>query len=135
LLLDRCGRPSQNPADVFAGGALLPFGGHKGSALSTMIELTAGVLSGMAPSALPEYGGGNGTLLLALNIASFVLLERFFIQVLALSRMIKSTPVADGFQGVSSPVSQRRRPVVNAFSTEFRYVNKRGEGCRIWRRN
>jgi LDH2 family malate/lactate/ureidoglycolate dehydrogenase len=103
LLLDRYGHPSQDPADFFAGGALLPFGGHKGSALSTMIELTAGVLSGMAPSALPEFGGGNGTLLLGLDIASFLPLERFVMQALALSSKIKSTPAADGFHAVMLP--------------------------------
>src|SRR5690606_32916391 len=35
------GRPSTDPAAVLA-GAMLPFGGHKGSALATMIELLAG---------------------------------------------------------------------------------------------
>lgn len=39
--LDRQGRPSTDPAAVLA-GAMLPFGGHKGSALATMIELLAG---------------------------------------------------------------------------------------------
>ena len=41
--LDREGRPSTDPAAVLA-GAMLPFGGHKGSALATMIELLAGPL-------------------------------------------------------------------------------------------
>ena len=39
--LDRHGRPSTDPAAVLD-GAMLPFGGHKGSALATMIELLAG---------------------------------------------------------------------------------------------
>ena len=39
--LDPEGRPSTDPAAVLA-GAMLPFGGHKGSALATMIELLAG---------------------------------------------------------------------------------------------
>lgn len=39
--LDQKGRPSTDPAAVLA-GAMLPFGGHKGSALATMIELLAG---------------------------------------------------------------------------------------------
>lgn len=39
--LDNEGRPSTDPAAVLA-GAMLPFGGHKGSALATMIELLAG---------------------------------------------------------------------------------------------
>ncbi|WPB59457.1 Ldh family oxidoreductase [Xylophilus sp. GOD-11R] len=43
--VDADGRPSTDPAAVMQ-GALLTFGGHKGSALSTMVELLAGVLIG-----------------------------------------------------------------------------------------
>ena len=43
--LDPQGRPSTDPAAVLA-GAMLPFGGHKGSALATMIELLAGPFIG-----------------------------------------------------------------------------------------
>src|SRR5690606_34053535 len=43
--LDPEGRPSTDPAAVLA-GAMLPFGGHKGSALATMIELLAGPFIG-----------------------------------------------------------------------------------------
>lgn len=43
--LDAGGRPSTDPAAILA-GAMLPFGGHKGSALATMIELLAGPFIG-----------------------------------------------------------------------------------------
>lgn len=43
--LDREGRPTTDPAAILA-GAMLPFGGHKGSALATMIELMAGPFIG-----------------------------------------------------------------------------------------
>lgn len=43
--LDDAGQPTTDPA-VALSGALLPFGGYKGSALSTMIELLAGPLIG-----------------------------------------------------------------------------------------
>lgn len=43
--LDAEGQPSTDPAAILA-GAMLPFGGHKGSALSTMIELLSGPLIG-----------------------------------------------------------------------------------------
>lgn len=43
--LDAEGQPTTDPAEVLA-GAMLPFGGHKGSALATMIELLAGPLIG-----------------------------------------------------------------------------------------
>lgn len=43
--VDAQGEPSTDPAAVI-GGAMLAFGGHKGSALSTMVELMAGALIG-----------------------------------------------------------------------------------------
>jgi delta1-piperideine-2-carboxylate reductase len=43
--LNAQGEPTTDPAAVLA-GAMLPFGGHKGSAIATMIELMAGPLIG-----------------------------------------------------------------------------------------
>jgi len=57
-----------------------------------------------------------------------------FLQALALSARIKSTPAATGFQEVMLPVTRRWRRVVNACFTEFRFLTKRGGSCRIWRR-
>lgn len=44
--VDRNGEPTRDPHAVLDGGALLPFGGHKGSALSMMVELLAAALTG-----------------------------------------------------------------------------------------
>lgn len=44
--VDSLGQPTQDPKAVLEGGALLPFGGHKGSALSMMVELLAAALTG-----------------------------------------------------------------------------------------
>jgi delta1-piperideine-2-carboxylate reductase len=44
--VDAQGQSTTDPAQVLDGGAMLTFGGHKGSALSTMIELMAGPLIG-----------------------------------------------------------------------------------------
>ena len=44
--VDRLGEPTQDPKAILDGGALLPFGGHKGSALSMMVELLAAALTG-----------------------------------------------------------------------------------------
>ena len=43
--IDAEGRPTTDPAAALA-GAMLPFGGHKGSAIGTMIELLAGIMIG-----------------------------------------------------------------------------------------
>ncbi|KPC27669.1 Ureidoglycolate dehydrogenase [Pseudomonas syringae pv. cilantro] len=44
--VDRDGQPTEDPRAILDGGALLPFGGHKGSALSMMVELLAAGLTG-----------------------------------------------------------------------------------------
>jgi LDH2 family malate/lactate/ureidoglycolate dehydrogenase len=71
-LLDRAGRPSTRAADLGEGGALLAFGGHKGSGLSILIELAAGLLAGTLPAAISKSGYGNGTVFLALDLRRYV---------------------------------------------------------------
>jgi delta1-piperideine-2-carboxylate reductase len=44
--VDRAGNPTTDPNAVLEGGALLPFGGHKGSAIAMMIEVMAAALAG-----------------------------------------------------------------------------------------
>ncbi|MHC6225404.1 Ldh family oxidoreductase [Pseudomonas sp. X10] len=44
--VDAEGKPTCDPKAILDGGALLPFGGHKGSALSMMVELLAAALTG-----------------------------------------------------------------------------------------
>ncbi|GFM84256.1 lactate dehydrogenase [Pseudomonas cichorii] len=44
--VDRNGQPTEDPKAILDGGALLPFGGYKGSALSMMVELLAAGLTG-----------------------------------------------------------------------------------------
>lgn len=51
LLLDRAGRPTQDPATLFEGGSILPIAGHRGSGLSLVVELLAGALTGGGASA------------------------------------------------------------------------------------
>ena len=75
--VDADGRPTTDP-DAALAGAMLPFGGHKGSAISTMIELLAGVMIGdlTSPEALDLMGGTHllprhGDLILAFDPARF----------------------------------------------------------------
>lgn len=57
--LDAEGRPSNDPAAVLA-GAMTTFGGHKGTALATMIELLAGPLIGdMTSAASMDFDAGE----------------------------------------------------------------------------
>jgi LDH2 family malate/lactate/ureidoglycolate dehydrogenase len=75
--LDAEGRPTTDPVAALA-GAMLPFGGHKGSAIGTMIELLAGVMIGdlTSPEALAHLGTTalaptHGELILAFSPAAF----------------------------------------------------------------
>ncbi|WP_324764284.1 Ldh family oxidoreductase (plasmid) [Sinorhizobium meliloti] len=60
--LDAQGNPTTDPEAALA-GAMLPFGGHKGSAIGTMIELLAGIMIGDLTS--PEVLDYLGTTTLA----------------------------------------------------------------------
>jgi delta1-piperideine-2-carboxylate reductase len=44
--VDRDGRPTTDPSAVLEGGALLPFGGHKGSSIAMMMEIMGAALAG-----------------------------------------------------------------------------------------
>lgn len=44
--VDAAGQPTRDPQAVLDGGALLPFGGHKGAAIAMMIEIMAAALTG-----------------------------------------------------------------------------------------
>lgn len=103
LIVDNAGRPTQDPNVFYAGGALLPFGGHKGYGISVMIELLGGALSGNGISSISGENGSNGTLLLAFNIESFVPVEQFLEQTNDLCQQIKSSPPAEGFTDILVP--------------------------------
>lgn len=45
-IIDLNGHPSTTPTDLFDGGSVLPFGDHRGYALSFMIDVLAGALTG-----------------------------------------------------------------------------------------
>ncbi|MEZ5797754.1 MAG: Ldh family oxidoreductase [Paracoccaceae bacterium] len=75
--IDRDGQPTTDPEAALA-GAMLTFGGHKGSAISTMVELLAGAMLGefMSKEALEFMGGSDllprhGALVIALDPQSF----------------------------------------------------------------
>ncbi|WBU63739.1 Ldh family oxidoreductase [Paracoccus aerodenitrificans] len=75
--IDKAGAPTTDPEAALQ-GALLPFGGHKGSAISTMIELLAGAMIGdlTSPEAMDYLGDmsllpHHGELVLAFSPEKF----------------------------------------------------------------
>ena len=75
--LDSDGNPTTDP-DTALAGAMLPFGGHKGSAISTMVELLSAVMIGdlVSTEALQRLGSTalspiHGELIVAFSPAAF----------------------------------------------------------------
>jgi uncharacterized oxidoreductase len=103
LIQDARGRPSNDPEDYYAGGALLPFGQHKGFGLALMVELLGGGLSGNHVGFLPEYEWGNGFLLLALDPGAFADPGAFREEMARACARLRSSPPADGVEQVLLP--------------------------------
>jgi uncharacterized oxidoreductase len=99
-LLDKDGNPTTNPADFYAGGALLPLGGvqgYKGYLLNFMVEVLAGLLTGGG------YAGGNDkapfnncTLMIVIDVQKFRELPLFKSELESMIKFLKDTPVAEG---------------------------------------
>ncbi len=75
--IDANGNPTTDPEAALA-GAMLPFGGHKGSAIGTMIELLAGIMIGdLTSSEVLDYLGTttlapfHGELIIAMSPEAF----------------------------------------------------------------
>jgi LDH2 family malate/lactate/ureidoglycolate dehydrogenase len=106
-VVDREGNPTTDPADYFAGGAVLPLGGlergHKGYGLGTMVDVFTGILTGLGWGLDPAARHNDGSLFLALNVAAFRPLEEFRAEVTEFAKFLKSSRPAQGFTEVLYP--------------------------------
>ncbi|MFB0519925.1 MAG: Ldh family oxidoreductase [Desulfatiglandales bacterium] len=109
-IIDRHGRNTENPNDLPDGGALLPFGEHKGYGLTVMLEILTGVLTGAGmlgqiPMWLAEIRSplNVGHCFMAINIEGFIDLEDFKKRLGWVIQEIKSSPPAEGSKGVLFP--------------------------------
>jgi ureidoglycolate dehydrogenase (NAD+) len=107
--VDGRGQPTTDPAQALA-GALLPFGGFKGSGISLLIDLLAGSLPGgrSGPQIVPLYERlaepqGVGHLLVALSIESFDAPDAFCARVDETVRQIRALPPAAGAERALLP--------------------------------
>ena len=107
-LVDKDGNPSTEPTDFFNGGALLPLGGHKGYALSVMVDLMAGMLSGTSASYLPNFAAANGTLVIAILPEAFMPLDEYLTQVEIACDALKNAPRIDPAHEVLLPGEPER---------------------------
>ena len=101
-LLDAEGQPTRDPNAYFAGGALLPFGGHKGYGLSLVSALFSGVLTQAAHFDDGARGGG-GVLMVAIDAGAFGPAERAIADADAAFDTLKAVPPAAGVAEVLIP--------------------------------
>lgn len=77
-IVDRDGQPTTHPDDFYQGGALLPFGGHKGSGFGVLAQLLGAGLSGATSERFATRRGGNGPVVMAIAIDAFCRVDDFF---------------------------------------------------------
>jgi uncharacterized oxidoreductase len=104
-LIDREGKPTTEPGDLYEGGAILAFGEHKGYALSLLVEVVGGILSGADTPIFPNYKYmHNGVLVLVINPAFFRPEAEYKSAVDFLFNRVKQALPAQGMNGALIPV-------------------------------
>lgn len=125
-IADPQGELSTDPAQVLAGGSLLPVGGdrehggHKGYCLAALIDILCGVLSGASwgPFVPPfphhlasperQVGEGIGHLFGMFRIGAFMEVAEFKRRVADWIRVMRATPALPGTKGVQIPGDPER---------------------------
>ncbi len=109
LLVNRDGVPTTDPNEFYEGGALLTFGGHKGSGISLLAQLLGRGLAGMDPSSYDGPRGVNGPVLIAIDPECFMPYDDFTAQVESQCEAILSSSCAAEFEEVLLPGDPERR--------------------------
>ena len=102
-LLNAAGEPTTDPADFYTGGAILPFGEHKGGGFSVFAQLIGHALAGLDPAGPQGQRGVNGPFVIAIDIAPFVALTDFVEKIEDQADKIVASPPAPGFDRVRLP--------------------------------
>ncbi|HZQ05847.1 MAG TPA: Ldh family oxidoreductase [Anaerolineae bacterium] len=109
-VLDHDGKPTTNPADLYDGGAILPFGGHKGYSLSLLAEVLGGIVSGADVPSFPSYDRlQNGAFLLVVDQTFFRSAQEYYSSVDLLFTLVKQALPIDGADGVMIPGEPEQR--------------------------
>lgn len=98
-LFDKQGQPTVKTADFYDGGCMVPFGLHKGYALSLFICL----LGGLGAPFDPEKAAMGGCYMQVLNIDAFTPLADYQRNVRMFLDAMKATPLAPDFDEVLVP--------------------------------
>lgn len=106
-IVDADGRPSTDPAAFFDGGALLPFGGHKGYALAFFAQLLGQSLTGAMHHDTDGRGGDafrhSGSFYLAISPDLFADPDSVVDDAAGVLERVRGSAPAEGFAGVMAP--------------------------------
>jgi len=110
LILNKNGKDSEDPNDLFNGGAVLPFAQHKGYGLAFMIEIIAGALTGAGmlrqiPLWFKDLKGNLniGHFFVAINIESYMNILDFRERLYWIAKEIKASPLKEGSKSILLP--------------------------------
>ncbi|MEM7671411.1 MAG: Ldh family oxidoreductase [Pseudomonadota bacterium] len=101
LCVDVNGRPTTDPADYVAGGALLPMAGPKGFGLAVIAEM-------MGRALLGDVRSGLSWLVLVIDVEGFSTLDIYRREAEDLLDEIRTCPPAPGFERVEIPGERER---------------------------
>jgi L-lactate dehydrogenase len=104
-LLDASGNPTVDPSAWKAGGMLLPFGAHKGYALSLLIALLAGCVVGQAEPDNPRHG----VFAFAVDPGAFAESSGVLDLISTQLKRMRDTAPQPGFERVEVPGDYERR--------------------------
>jgi uncharacterized oxidoreductase len=105
-IVDRDGKPTTDPKDHKAGGALLPLGGnegYKGYGLGVMVEILCGLLTGLGFGVEPSGRHNDGCFMAVFKVDAFRPLATFKRDVADLAHYLKQTPLAEGRKAIYYP--------------------------------
>jgi LDH2 family malate/lactate/ureidoglycolate dehydrogenase len=103
VIVTAAGVPSQVPDDFYDGGALLPFGAHKGSGLSILAQVIGRGLAGLEPPTPTAHRGANGPFVLAIDVERFTPIAAFLDVIEAQCDEITGSTPMEGFDRVRLP--------------------------------
>lgn len=107
------GTPSVDPNDFYDGGALMAFGGHKGSGFSILAQLLGRGLAGQTQERLLGHRGGNGPIVIAIDPSRFGPLDLFREAVSGEAERVRHATPAEGFDEVFMPGDKEVREQAN----------------------
>ena len=102
VALDERGQPTRDPGAALR-GAILPFGGYKGAALSLMVEVLAGPLAGAGAAGVGDAKRDWGNLALALDPGLLVERADFQREVAQLAAALKAGERLAGVEAILLP--------------------------------